>query len=85
MTHTQKVAITIPKELVAMIDEISKKRGLSRSRFISMVLREKVISERNRHIKDAYDRIFSDESAREEQLDYVRWFVGLGTEEGQEW
>jgi len=34
--HTQKVAITIPKELEAMIDDISKKRGLSRSKFISM-------------------------------------------------
>ena len=39
--HTQKVAITIPKELVAMVDDISKKRGLSRSKFISMVIREK--------------------------------------------
>ena len=25
--HTQKVAITIPKELVAMVDNISKKEG----------------------------------------------------------
>ena len=56
--HTQKVAISIPKELVTMIDDISKKRGLSRSKFISTVLREKLISEKNRHIKDAYDRAF---------------------------
>jgi metal-responsive CopG/Arc/MetJ family transcriptional regulator len=83
--HTQKVAITIPKELVTMIDDISKKRGLSRSKFISTVLREKVVSERNRHVRDAYDRIFSDESIRKEQLNCARWFEGLGTEEGQEW
>ncbi len=83
--HTQKVAITIPKELVAMIDDISKKRGLSRSRFISMVLRERVISERNRRIKDAYDRVFSDESIRKEQLNCAKQFEGLGTDEGQEW
>jgi metal-responsive CopG/Arc/MetJ family transcriptional regulator len=83
--HTQKVAITIPKELVNMIDGISKKRGISRSRFISTVLREKLISERNRHIKDAYDRAFSDESIREEQLGCARWFEGLGSKEGQEW
>lgn len=83
--HTQKVAITIPKELVTMIDDISKKKGLSRSKFISTVLREKVVSERNRHVKDTYDRIFSDESIRKEQLSCARWFEGLGTEEGQEW
>ena len=83
--HTQKVAITIPKELVTMIDNISKKKGLSRSKFISTVLREKIISERKRHIKDAYDQVFSDESIRKEQLNCARWFEGLGTEEGQEW
>ena len=83
--HTQKVAITIPKELVTMIYDSSKKTGVSRSNFISTVLREKLISERNRHIKDAYDRAFSDESIRKEQLSCTRWFEGLGTEEGQEW
>ena len=83
--HTQKVAISIPKELVTMIDDISKKRGLSRSKFISTVLREKLISERNRHIKNAYDLAFSDESIRKEQLSCAKWFEGLGTEEGQEW
>jgi metal-responsive CopG/Arc/MetJ family transcriptional regulator len=83
--HTKKVAITIPKELVAMVDDISKKRGLSRSKFISMVLMERVISERNRYIKNTYDRIFSDETIKEEQLNCARWFEGLGTEQGQEW
>ncbi len=83
--HTQKVAISIPKELVTMIDDISKKRGLSRSKFISTVLREKLISEQNRHIKDAYDLAFSDKKIRKEQLSCARWFEGLGTEKGQEW
>lgn len=36
--NTQEVAITIPKELVAMVDDISKKRGLSRSKFISTIV-----------------------------------------------
>ena len=83
--HTQKVAITIPKELVMMIDDISKKKGLSRSKFISTILRETLMSQRNRQIKDAYDQAFSDESLKKEQLTCTRWFEGLGTEEGQEW
>ena len=83
--HTQKVAITIPKELVIMVDDISKKRGLSRSKFISIVLRETLMSEKNRQIKDDYDRVFSDESIRKEQHSCARWFEVLGAEEGQEW
>lgn len=83
--NTQKVAITMPKDLVLMIDNISKKRGLSRSKFISIVLRENLISERNRQIKEAYDQAFSDESIRKEQQSCARWFEGLGAEEGQEW
>jgi len=83
--HTQKVAITIPKELVVMIDDISKKKGLSRSKFISIILREKLTLEKNRLIKDAYDQAFSDESIRKEQHSCAKWFGGFGTEEGQEW
>ena len=83
--HTQKVAITMPKKLVSMVDDVSRKKGLSRSKFISMVLREKLLSEKNRHIKDAYDQVFSDESIKKEQLNAARWFEGLGTKKGQEW
>jgi hypothetical protein len=56
-----------------------------KSKFISTILRETLISQRNRHIKDAYDQAFSDKSIRKEQLSCTRWFEGLGTEEGQEW
>lgn len=83
--HTKKVAVTIPKDLITMIDHISKKRGLSRSRFISIVLREQLTLERNRDIREAYDQVFSDESIKNEQLSCARWFEGLGSEEGQEW
>ena len=62
--NTQKVAITIPADLVVMIDDISRELGLSRSKYISTVLREKVLSEKERQIKAAYDRIFSDDSIK---------------------
>ncbi len=83
--RTQKVAITIPKELVVMIDDISKKKGLSRSKFISTVLQEKILSEKEQHIRDTFDRVFSDESIKKEQCDCASWFEGVGTKEGQEW
>ena len=83
--NTQKVAITIPTDLVIMIDNISKQLGLSRSKYISTVLREKVLSDKERQIKDSYNRIFSDESIKTEQLQTAIWFDGTGNQGGQEW
>ena len=83
--NTQKVAITIPADLVMMIDNISKQKGLSRSKYISTVLREKVLSEMERQIKDTYDRIFSDDAIKKEQLETAIWFDGTGNQGGQEW
>ena len=83
--NTQKVAITIPMNLVNIIDTISKQRGLSRSKFISIVLEERIAEEKKRSIKEAYDRIFSDESVCNEQLQTAVWFEGSENTEGQEW
>jgi metal-responsive CopG/Arc/MetJ family transcriptional regulator len=83
--NTQKVAITIPADLIVMIDDISKQKGLSRSKYISTVLHEKVLSEKERQIKDSYNRIFSDDSIKKEQLQTAIWFDGTGTQGGQEW
>ncbi len=83
--NTQKVAITIPSDLVVMIDAISRQRKVSRSRFISTVLREKLIEERNRYLKDAYDSVFSDKAIIKEQLETARWLEGSGNKVGQEW
>ena len=83
--NTRKVAITIPADLVVMIDEISKKRGISRSKLISNMLSQKIVDERNRQIKEAYNQVFSDDSIQKEQLDTSVWFDGSGSKEGQEW
>jgi metal-responsive CopG/Arc/MetJ family transcriptional regulator len=83
--NTQKVAITIPTELVTIIDAITKQKGISRSKFISDMLREKIFDEKNKQIKDTYNRIFSDEKIRKEQLESASWFEGTGSKEGQEW
>ncbi len=83
--NTQKVAITIPKDLVAVIDEICQPQGISRSRYISTVLREKIQEEQDRNLKEAYDRVFSDESVRKEQLETVKAFETMECDEGMEW
>ncbi len=83
--NTQKVAITIPAELVSMIDDISQQRGMSRSKYISIVLREKVLDEKEKQLKEAYDRVFSDETICKDQLEMASWFEGAGSKAGQEW
>ena len=83
--NTQKVAITMPGDLLAIIDDMSKKLGISRSAYISALLREKVLEEKDREIKQAYDEVFSDESIQREQLETTKWFEGTGSKEGQEW
>jgi metal-responsive CopG/Arc/MetJ family transcriptional regulator len=83
--HTQKIAITMPTYLVAVIDEISRLKGVSRSGFISAVLKEKIALEKEKQVKNEYDRIFSDETIQEEQLEWTRWFEQTGSREGQEW
>ena len=83
--NTQKVAITIPADLVSTIDQISKQCGISRSKYISTVLREKMTNEKERQLKEAFNSIFSDETIRKEQLETSLWFDGTGSKEGQEW
>jgi metal-responsive CopG/Arc/MetJ family transcriptional regulator len=83
--RTEKIAITIPSDLVSMIDDIRIKRGVSRSKFITLILREKIMDEQVREIQETYDRVFSDESIVKEQLETAAWFEGSGKNEGQEW
>jgi metal-responsive CopG/Arc/MetJ family transcriptional regulator len=83
--NTQKVAITMPKNLVKIIDDISKINGISRSKFISKVLSEKILTEKKKDIRNAYDAIFSDDEICIEQLEISKWFATADTNDGQEW
>ena len=83
--NTQKVAITVPEDLVVMVDEISRQKGISRSKFISSVLRERVLNEKDRQLMEAYNRVFSDDAIRKEQIETAEWFEGTGNNGGQRW
>ena len=83
--NTQKIAITVPSDLLDIIDKKTEQHSLSRSKFISLLLREKLLEERDRQLKDQYDRVFSDSAICDEQLKTALWFDGAGNREGQEW
>ena len=82
---TQKVAITVPTELVAIIDDISRQKGISRSKLISNILKEKILNEKEKQIKTVYNRVFSDALILKEQIDTATWLEGAGSKKGQEW
>ena len=83
--NTQKVAITVPKNILIIIDTICKSKGLSRSKYISTVLKKNILDEKAQHLKDAYDKVFSDDSIKAEQLSIAEWFEKAGKKGGQEW
>jgi hypothetical protein len=83
--NTQKIAITVPSDIIDIIDKITVQRSMSRSKYISLLLREKLQEERNSYLKNEYDRVFSDNAICDEQLKIARWLEGAGSKEGQEW
>ena len=83
--NTQKVAITMPADLVRVVDEVSKQKGISRSKYISVVLRERLLSDRENQIRETYNRVFSDALIQKAQLETALWLDRAGEKEGQEW
>ncbi|MFA6010857.1 MAG: hypothetical protein WC799_12805 [Desulfobacteraceae bacterium] len=71
---TVRVTITIAKDLVTTIDQLSRQAQLSRSKYITNVLREKISQENEIMIKGKYNQVFSDDRIRKEQLDMLKWF-----------
>ncbi|MDM8552469.1 hypothetical protein QUF72_20450 [Desulfobacterales bacterium HSG2] len=80
--NTQKIAITIPGELIISIDKFSREQGISGSKYVSRILQEKISEEERRGIKNAYDTVFSDESVCREQLETAAWFDNMEDKEG---
>ena len=83
--NTKKIAISMPSDILTSIDNIRKKKRLSRSKYISSLLREKILTEQNIEIKKTYDMVFSDNEIKKEQLETTRFFEGTGKEEDEEW
>jgi metal-responsive CopG/Arc/MetJ family transcriptional regulator len=83
--NTEKVAITIPRNILGMIDKISQSKGISRSKLISAMLEQKLADEKSAYLRNAYDSVFDDDSIKEEQQLSALWFEKTGNEGGQEW
>jgi len=53
--NTQKIAVTVPKHLLDMIDSVTNCQKMSRSKFISEAIYEKIHKEQKGAIKPNYE------------------------------
>ena len=83
--NTKKVAITIPKNILILIDNISRSKGMSRSKTITTMLEQKLVDENAAYLKRAYDAVFDDDDIKAEQESTALWFENTGNQGGQEW
>ena len=67
------------------VDTLSKEAGVSRSKFITDIVKEKISNDENDKIQSMYNCVFSDESIAEEQLRFARDFESSGREDGRQW
>lgn len=71
----RKFAISIPEEVMEQIDEAAARRGITRSRFISDVLRTAARARTDAEITRRLDEVFSDPEVAREQRRTSRAFL----------
>ena len=79
-----KIAITIPEEIVTQVDDAARKRGESRSTFISRVLRAALRARRDAEITRRLNELFRNEEVAAEQPRVTRELDAAGTDWSRE-
>jgi metal-responsive CopG/Arc/MetJ family transcriptional regulator len=72
----RKFAISIPQEVMEQIDAAAERRGITRSRFISDVLRKVARARTDAEITRRLDAVFSDPHVVREHRRTNREFLG---------
>jgi metal-responsive CopG/Arc/MetJ family transcriptional regulator len=82
MTVT-KFAISVPKETMGRVDRAAKRLGLTRSRYISVVLARIAERERNAAISKKVDEVLAELDAQD--LESVKHLSRARRDDGTEW
>jgi metal-responsive CopG/Arc/MetJ family transcriptional regulator len=80
-----KFAISVPAEVMKKVDRAAKKREITRSRFISDVLRTIADAGNDQEIVERINRLFSDQKLAREQRRAAQDFSRAASNEGMEW
>ena len=77
---SSKIAITVPEDVLVAVDAAAKKRGESRSGFISLVLRAAMRARRDAAITSRLNELFMNEDTVAEQRRLTREMDAAGTD-----
>lgn len=78
-----KFAISVPAETMSHVDRAAKRLGMTRSRYIAVVLARVADRERNASISKKVDKVLAE--LDEQDLDSAEHLRGARRDEGTEW
>ena len=81
----KKLAISVPEEVIREVDHAAKRRGMTRSGFITDVLSQVARARTDAEIARRVNNLFSDAEIAREQTDTARRFRRIAPQRGAEW
>jgi hypothetical protein len=81
----KKLAISVPEDVVRAVDRAARSRGVTRSRFITDLLRVAARLRTDAEITAEVDRVLADSGLGGEQRATARAFQRAGSRRGTEW
>ena len=81
----KKFAISIPEDVMGQVDQAAAERGVTRSRFISDVLRRAAQARSDREITRQLSLVFADPEVEAEHRALNRALLGARSNSGTEW
>ncbi|NOT57489.1 MAG: ribbon-helix-helix protein, CopG family [Deltaproteobacteria bacterium] len=80
-----KIAISLPEQVLATVDQLAERRGESRSHLIAMILSRVARAKRDRDITAQIDALFADKTLRAEQKRTSDEFIQMSTWTKENW
>ena len=81
----KKFAISVAEEVMAEVDRAAAERNLSRSRFITGVLRLVATAQKDAEVIRRINKLLVEEDLHQHQADEARAFQHAGVTAGTEW
>jgi hypothetical protein len=82
---SKKVAISVPVEVIEQVDQAAKQQGVTRSGFITDVLRRVARARHDADITRRINQLFADPDVAAEQKRTARDFHAISSEVGTKW
>jgi len=82
---SKKFAISVPITVMQQVDLAARRQGVTRSRFVSNVLRRIADARRDAEVTRRINELFADQDVGAEQKQTARDFNSLGSTPGTEW